>query len=169
MLLIDVSSSTLINLQKGVKGADGPTVTHDQPPTIRSFEHLVHRALHHMIPRSTRNRPPQDGIPPVLSIGTYVGELSTKGSTGNWQSKVLSCIDGSTQLLAGIKHQQATSRFGLYDEVIGWQPTLWMPILSLLVFPNGEADDLDEFELEMFDATWVYVTVVLVRHENDLF
>ena len=41
-----------------------------------------------------------------------------------------------------------------------------MPKLSLLVFLDGEANDMDEFELELLGETWAYVTIALVGMEN---
>ncbi len=41
-----------------------------------------------------------------------------------------------------------------------------MPKLSLLVFLDGEALDMDEFELELLGETWAYVTIALVGMEN---
>ena len=41
-----------------------------------------------------------------------------------------------------------------------------MPKLSLLIFFDGEATDMDEFELELLDGTWAYVTTALVGMEN---
>ncbi|KAJ3011037.1 UNVERIFIED_CONTAM: hypothetical protein HDU68_001855 [Siphonaria sp. JEL0065] len=55
---------------------------------------------------------------------------------------------------------------GVFDTKFGWQATPGMPKLSLLVFLNGEAEDMDEFELELLGETWAYVTIVLVGYEN---
>ena len=62
--------------------------------------------------------------------------------------------------------QNRQAGHGRYDSIYGWQPTPGMPKLSLLVFLDGEALDMDEFELELLGETWAYVTVVLVGMEN---
>ena len=65
MLLIDVSSSMTWNPHGGIRGPDGTKRFHDQPSNIRLVEHLVHRVLHHMIPRQQRELPTQLGIDTV--------------------------------------------------------------------------------------------------------
>jgi len=52
MLLIDVSTSMTWNPHKGMTGPNGIRRFHDQSSNIRLVEHLVHRVLHHMIPRA---------------------------------------------------------------------------------------------------------------------
>jgi hypothetical protein len=55
---------------------------------------------------------------------------------------------------------------GRWDPVFGWQATPGMPKLSLLVLLDGEATDMDEFELELLGETWAYVTIALVGMEG---
>lgn len=56
------------------------------------------------------------------------------------------------------EHQHASAGHGRLDPVFGWQWTPGMPKLSLLVFLDGEATDMDEFELELLGETWAYVS-----------
>jgi len=64
------------------------------------------------------------------------------------------------------EHQNRVYGHGRLDPVYGWQATPGMPKLSLLVFLDGEAMDMDEFELELLGETWAYVTIALVGMEN---
>lgn len=67
------------------------------------------------------------------------------------------------------KHQHDNYGHGRLDPVYGWQATPGMPKLSLLVFLDGEAMDMDEFELELLGETWAYVTIALVGMEKYVF
>ncbi|ORX91255.1 hypothetical protein K493DRAFT_228441 [Basidiobolus meristosporus CBS 931.73] len=174
MLLIDVSGSMGWNPHQGVTGPDGVVRYHDQPPNICLVEHLVHRVLNHMIPRAQREHPNQVGIDTVTfsRAGRYIGQLSAKNFQRDWRNGI--SIGGGTQVMQGwqvvketyFQHQNKNYGHGRYDSVYGWQPTPGMPKLSLLVFLDGEATDMDEFELELLGETWAYVTVVLVGMEN---
>lgn len=64
-----------------------------------------------------------------------------------------------------------------YHPVYGWQAGSKTPKLRLLVLLDGEADDMDEFELDLLSLSWVHVTVFLIgvdgclhhhRHANEL-
>ncbi|KAI5480926.1 hypothetical protein MNV49_006736 [Pseudohyphozyma bogoriensis] len=63
------------------------------------------------------------------------------------------------------------------DPIYGWQAGPNMAKLSLLVLLDGEAADMDEFELELLGEKWAYVTICLIgkedcpdhhRHANEL-
>ena len=174
MLLIDVSGSMTWNPHGGMVGPDGIRRFHDQPSNIRLVEHLVHRVLHHMIPRQQKEHPDQLGIDTVTfsTFGKYVGQISAKHFTSDWKRQVK--LGGGTQVMQGwqtvkatyFKHQHENYGHGRWDPVFGWQATPEMPKLSLLVFLDGEATDMDEFELELLGETWAYVTIVLVGMEN---
>ena len=174
MLLIDVSSSMTWNPHQGMTGPDGRIRYHDQPSNIRLVEHLVHRVLQHMIPRAQKEHPEQDGIETVTfsSYGSAVGKLSSSRFQYDWASKVR--LGGATQVMQGwqvvkktyFEHQNRYYGHGRMDPVFGWQATPGMPKLSLLVFLDGEASDMDEFELELLGETWAYVTIALVGMEN---
>ena len=178
MLLLDISSSMTWNPHSGMVGPDGVRRYHDQPANIRLVEHLVHRVLHHMIPRAQKEHPAQRGIETVTfsSWGTYVGQLSARNFRGEWGSKIQNRLGGGTQVMQGwqmvkntyFQHQNQRYGHGRFDEVYGWQPTPGMPKLSLLVFLDGEAGDMDEFELELLGETWAYVTIALGMSNTQL-
>ncbi|MCJ1477643.1 hypothetical protein MMC13_006316 [Lambiella insularis] len=174
MLLIDVSGSMTWNPHGGVMGPDGMIRYHDQPSNILLVQHLVRRVLNHMVPRAQREHPTQRGIDTVTfsSYGTYIGQLSTTHFAQDWNSKVR--LGGGTQVMQGwqkvkatyFEHQNKGFGHGRFDPTFGWQSTPGMPKLSLLVFLDGEANDMDEFELELLGETWAYVTIALVGMEN---
>lgn len=64
-----------------------------------------------------------------------------------------------------------------YHPVYGWQAGPQTPKLRLLVLLDGEANDMDEFELDLLSLPWVHVTIFLIgvdgcpqhhRHANEL-
>ncbi|GJJ71308.1 hypothetical protein EMPS_03658 [Entomortierella parvispora] len=174
MLLIDVSGSMGWDPRNGVWGPDGRIRYHDQPSNIALVEHLVHRVLHHMVPRAQKEHPTQHGIDTVTfsSSGKYVGQISAHNFPRDWRNGVR--VGGGTQVMRGwqvvkntyFEHQNRNYGHGRWDPVYGWQPTPGMPKLSLLIFLDGEALDMDEFELELLGETWAYVTIALVGMEN---
>ena len=174
MLLVDVSGSMTWNPHGGVMGPDGILRFHDQPSNISLVKHLVHRVLYHMIPRQQKEHPTQLGIDTVTfsTYGRYVGQISADGFTRDWNRQVQ--LGGGTQVMQGwqtvkatyFQHQHECYGHGRWDPVYGWQATPGMPKLSLLVFLDGEATDMDEFELELLGETWAYVTIALVGMEN---
>ena len=174
MLLIDVSSSMTWNPHGGIRGPDGIQRFHDQPSNIRLVEHLVHRVLHHMIPRQQKEHPTQLGIDTVTfsTYGKYVGQISADRFAQDWNRQIQ--LGGGTRVMQGwqtvkstyFQHQHKSHGHGRWDPVFGWQATPGMPKLSLLVFLDGEATDMDEFELELLGETWAYVTIALVGMEN---
>ncbi|KAF8191112.1 hypothetical protein K438DRAFT_1591681 [Mycena galopus ATCC 62051] len=129
-----------------------------------------------MIARARREHPRQEGIDTVTfsSYGTFVGRLSAANFPRDWAERVTSQLGGGTQVMQGwqtvknqyFRYQHEKYGHGRYEEVYGWQPTPGMPKLSLLVFLDGEAADMDEFELELLGETWAYVTIALVGMEN---
>ena len=176
MLLLDVSGSMMWNPHNGMPGADGIRRYHDQPSNIHLVEHLVHRVLHHMIPRAQKEHPNQHGIETVVfsSSGQHVGQLSTTHFKYDWASRVGPNLGGGTRVMQGwqvvkntyFTQQHQSHGHGRWDQTFGWQATPSMPKLSLLVFLDGEATDMDEFELELLGETWAYVTIALVGMEN---
>ena len=173
MLLIDVSGSMTLNPHHGILGPDSRTRYHDQPSNIRLVEHLVHRVLQHMIPRAQKVHRDQKGIDTVTfcHYADYIGPLSASNFQQEWAGKVH--LGGGTQVMQGwqvvkqtyFEHQRKYGH-GRLDPKFGWQATPGMPKLPLLVFLDGEANDMDEFELELLGETWAYVTIALVGMEN---
>lgn len=173
--MLDVSTSMTWNPHGGICGPDGIT-RYDKPSNIQLVHNLVHRVLHHMVPRAQKENPDQLGIDTVTfsTYGKYVGRISAANFRRDWDWKVRPEIGGGTQIMQGwqavkntyFAHQHSKYGHGRLDPVYGWQPTPNMPKLSLLVFLDGEAADMDEFEWELLGETWAYVTIALVGMEN---
>ncbi|KAJ3113901.1 hypothetical protein HK100_001860 [Physocladia obscura] len=177
MLLVDVSGSMMWDPRTGVRGPDGIFRIHDQLSNIQLVKNLVHRVLNHMVPRAQREHPGVDGIPTVTFATTaaFVGNLTPALFESDWNRKVVHArnFGGSTQVMQGWQTVKATYfeamhklGHGYRHPDFGWQATPGMPKLSLLVFLDGEANDMDEFELELMGETWAYVTIALVGYEN---
>ncbi|PYI07751.1 hypothetical protein BO78DRAFT_312190 [Aspergillus sclerotiicarbonarius CBS 121057] len=89
---------------------------------------------------------------------------------------------GGTRVMMGwqkIKdlHFQRYSESAIYHPVYGWQAGPRTPMLRLLLLLDGEATDMDEFELDLLGLSWVHVTIFLIgvdgcphhhRHANEL-
>ena len=176
MLLIDISDPMTWNPHQGIEGPDHLVRRHDQPSNIRLVEHLVHRVLQHMIPRAQKEHHEQKGIDTVTfsDQSHYIGPFSTSEFRKEWTSKVRLRLGGGTQVLQGwqvvkqtyFEHQNRNYGHGRLDPKFGWQATPGMPKLSLLIFLGSEADDMDEFELELLGETWAYVTIALIGMEG---
>jgi hypothetical protein len=172
MLLLDVSGSMFSDPSGRQLGLDGVVRRHLQPANVVLVEHMVHRLLQHMVPRSASG----EGIETVLfsSRAAAIGKLTTKDFSTRWKRNVRqnSVAMGGTQVMQGWQAaktayftRMSAAGHGRFDSIYGWQPTPSMPKLSLLVFLDGEADDMDEFELELLGEAWAFVTIVLVGWE----
>jgi hypothetical protein len=74
-------------------------------------------------------------------------------------------------------HFQKHSESASHHPVYGWQAGPQTPMLRLLLLLDGEATDMDEFELDLLGLSWVHVTIFLIgvdgcphhhRHANEL-
>ncbi|KAI8618138.1 hypothetical protein BC830DRAFT_1061736 [Chytriomyces sp. MP71] len=176
MILMDVSGSMLWDPRNGVIGPDGIRRFHNQPANLELVRHLMHRCLNHMVPRAQREHAKQYGIPTVTfsSRATFVGQMSASQFDHDWHNKIRPNLGGGTQVMMGWQKVKNTyfeqvhkaTGHGFFHNIFGWQPTPGMPKLSLLVFLDGEAMDMDEFELELMGESWAFVTICLVGYEN---
>ncbi|KAJ5310394.1 uncharacterized protein N7443_002855 [Penicillium atrosanguineum] len=74
---------------------------------------------------------------------------------------------GRARVMAGwhkIKelHFQKYSATATYHPVHGWQAGPETPTVRLLLILDGEASDMDEFELELLGVSWAYITIFLI-------
>lgn len=89
---------------------------------------------------------------------------------------------GRTRIMTGWQrvkdlHFQRHSASATFHPVYGWQAGPETPMLRLLLLLDGEAMDMDEFELDLLSLSWVHVTIFLIgvdgcphhhRHANEL-
>jgi len=109
------------------------------------------------------------------SQAAAIGKLDVKdfGKEWKWRVRHHGVAREGTQVMQGWQMAKNTyfTRMsalghGRFDSTYGWQPTPSMPKLCLLIFLDGEADDMDEFELELLGEVWAFVTIVLVGWEG---
>lgn len=74
-------------------------------------------------------------------------------------------------------HFRKHSASAIHHPVYGWQAGPDTPMLRLLLLLDGEATDMDEFELDLLGLSWAHVTIFLIgvdgcphhhRHANEL-
>ncbi|KAF9077175.1 hypothetical protein BDP27DRAFT_1413620 [Rhodocollybia butyracea] len=97
------------------------------------------------------------------SKASYIGVINHENFTSMWRNIR---IGGGTRVMTAT-----------YHPVYGWQAGMETPTLGLLLLLDGEATDMDEFELELLGLSWVHVTIFLIgvdgcphhhRHANEL-
>lgn len=113
------------------------------------------------------------------SQAKYIGYVNHRNLDGMWKNIR---IGGGTRVMTGWQkvkdlHFRKHSESATYHPVYGWQAGPQTPILRLLLLLDGEATDMDEFELELLGLNWVHLTVFLIgvdgcphhhRHANEL-
>lgn len=109
----------------------------------------------------------------------YIGQITHQNLDSMW-SRVR--IGGGTRVMTGWQkvkelHFQKHSESATHHPVYGWQAGPETPILRLLLLLDGEATDMDEFELDLLSLSWAHVTIFLIgvdgcphhhRHANEL-
>ncbi len=109
----------------------------------------------------------------------YIGLINHNNFNKSW-NKVT--FGGGTRVMTGWQrvkelHFQKHSESAIHHPVYGWQAGPETPILRLLLLLDGEATDMDEFELDLLGLSWAHVTIFLIgvdgcphhhRHANEL-
>lgn len=110
---------------------------------------------------------------------TYIGAIHHRNFDDMWRSVR---VGGGTRVMTGWQkvkelHFQKHRESAIHHPVYGWQAGPQTPILRLLLFLDGEATDMDEFELDLLGLSWAHVTIFLIgvdncphhhRHANEL-
>jgi len=113
------------------------------------------------------------------SQANYIGVVNHKNLDNMWRNVK---IGGGTRVMTGWQkvkdlHFQKHSESATHHPVYGWQAGPQTPMLRLLLLLDGEATDMDEFELDLLGLSWVHVTIFLIgvdgcphhhRHANEL-
>ncbi|PYH87395.1 hypothetical protein BO71DRAFT_489605 [Aspergillus ellipticus CBS 707.79] len=113
------------------------------------------------------------------STASYIGYINHQNFSSTWNSIR---VGGGTRVMTGWQkakelHFQRHHESATYHPVYGWQAGPRTPMLRLLLLLDGEATDMDEFELELLSLSWVHVTIFLIgvdgcphhhRHANEL-
>ncbi|KAF9077114.1 hypothetical protein BDP27DRAFT_1357264 [Rhodocollybia butyracea] len=113
------------------------------------------------------------------SEANYIGVINHANLNSMWSNIR---IGGGTRVMTGWQkvkdlHFQKHSESATHHPVYGWQAGPKTPMLRLLLLLDGEATDMDEFELDLLGLSWVHVTIFLIgvdgcphhhRHANEL-
>jgi hypothetical protein len=113
------------------------------------------------------------------SYANYIGAVNHWNLDQMWGGVR---FGGGTRVMTGWQkvkelHFQKHSESATYHPVFGWQAGPQTPVLRLLLLLDGEATDMDEFELDLLSLSWVHVTIFLIgvdgcphhhRHANEL-
>ncbi|KIW34669.1 uncharacterized protein PV07_01436, partial [Cladophialophora immunda] len=109
----------------------------------------------------------------------YIGTINHQNLSNMW-GRIR--IGGGTRVMTGWQkvkelHFQKHSESATHHPVYGWQAGPETPMLRLLLLLDGEAMDMDEFELDLLGLSWAHVTIFLIgvdgcphhhRHANEL-
>ncbi|KAF2810386.1 uncharacterized protein BDZ99DRAFT_520457 [Mytilinidion resinicola] len=110
---------------------------------------------------------------------TYIGTINHQNLDHMWRNVRLG---GGTRVMTGWQkvkelHFQKHSASAIHHPIYGWQAGPETPMLRLLLLLDGEATDMDEFELDLLGLAWAHVTIFLIgvdgcphhhRHANEL-
>lgn len=110
---------------------------------------------------------------------SYIGTINHQNLDSMWRNVKLG---GGTRVMTGWQkvkelHFQKHSESATHHPVYGWQAGPETPMLRLLLLLDGEATDMDEFELDLLGLSWAHVTIFLIgvdgcphhhRHANEL-
>lgn len=113
------------------------------------------------------------------SYAKYIGAITHGKFEDKWRTL---SIGGGTRVMTGWQlvknlHFQKHSASSTHHPVFGWQAGPETPMLRLLLLLDGEAQDMDEFELDLLGLSWAHVTIFLIgvdgcphhhRHANEL-
>ena len=109
----------------------------------------------------------------------YIGTINHANLDTMWRNVRLG---GGTRVMTGWQqvkalHFEKYHESATYHPVFGWQAGPETPMLRLLLLLDGEATDMDEFELDLLGLSWAHVTIFLIgadgcphhhRHANEL-
>jgi hypothetical protein len=138
---------------------------------------IIHRFTDAMINRDHNSRGYQ--LVTFSSQAKYIDFINHRNLNEMWRKIILG---GGTRVMTGWQkvkelHFQKHSESATHHPVYGWQAGPQTPILRLLLLLDGEATDMDEFELDLLSLSWVHVTIFLIgvdgcphhhRHANEL-
>jgi hypothetical protein len=109
----------------------------------------------------------------------HIGRITSRNFDQSWQRIQ---FGGGTRVMTGWQkvkdlHFQKHAESATHHPEFGWQPGPQTPMLRLLLVLDGEATDMDEFELDLLGLSFAHVTIFLVgaedcphhhRHANEL-
>ncbi|ATY62269.1 von Willebrand type A [Cordyceps militaris] len=148
-----------------------------QPKNKDVAKAIIRRFVDAMINHSHSARGYQ--LTTFANHATYMGVANHVNFESVWRNVA---FGGGTRVMTGWqrvkrlhfeKHQASATHHPVY----GWQAGPQTPMLRLLLLLDGEATDMDEFELDLLGNAWAHVTIFLIgvdgcphhhRHANEL-
>ncbi|OJJ43589.1 hypothetical protein ASPZODRAFT_19311 [Penicilliopsis zonata CBS 506.65] len=179
MILLDVSGSMDFTPMR--PNYDGYLITgysrSTQPKNKDVAKAIVRRFTDAMI-NHDRNRGGYELVT-FSSHATPMGYIHHTNLETQWNNIR---FGGGTRVMTGWQmvkelHFQKHAQSATHHPVYGWQAGPKTPMLRLLLLLDGEATDMDEFELDLLSLSWVHVTIFLIgvdgcphhhRHANEL-
>ncbi|KAJ3016655.1 hypothetical protein HKX48_003932 [Thoreauomyces humboldtii] len=147
----------------------------DQPKHIDVVHNVLFRAIHHMETRDAF--PDQSGVRGVETVlfnssAIGIGKVNHENFVDQWP-RIRRMVGGGTCVMQGwleVKRRHFDLHGGpgksWVDPKFGQIAEPGFTKLSLLVLLDGEAIDMDEFELELLGQSWAYVTILLIGRES---
>ncbi|KAJ5287569.1 hypothetical protein N7478_003255 [Penicillium angulare] len=179
MILLDVSGSMNFDPIRPVY--QGPLITQYEPSTQPKNKDLAKAIIHRFTDAMINHDHSTTGYQLVTfdDNAEYIGFLNNQNFREMWNQIR---FGGRTRVMTGWQlvknlHFQKHSESAYYHPVYGWQAGPETPKLRLLLLLDGEASDMDEFELDLLSLSWVHVTIFLIgvdgcphhhRHANEL-
>ncbi|KAJ6103706.1 hypothetical protein N7486_003928 [Penicillium sp. IBT 16267x] len=171
MILLDVSGSMDFNPARPNYNQSLITgfVKTSQPKNKELAKAIIRRFIHAL---GNHDHHGWQGYPLITfsSQANYLGSVNEWNVNEVWE-KVR--FGGRTRVMTGwakIKelHFQKHLSTAKYHPIYGWQAGPETPKLRLLLILDGEASDMDEFELELLGLSWAYTTIFLIGVEGSL-
>ncbi|KAI5240551.1 hypothetical protein E4T43_05977 [Aureobasidium subglaciale] len=179
MILLDVSGS--MDFDPARPTYDQYLITGYSPSTQPKNKDVAKAIIRRFIDAMANHDHAFEGYDLVTfsSHAKVIGTVSHKNLDATW-NKV--AIGGGTRVMTGWqkvkqRHFEKHSESATYHPVYGWQAGPQTPMLRLLLLLDGEATDMDEFELELLGLSWAHITIFLIgvdgcphhhRHANEL-
>ncbi|KAM0755845.1 hypothetical protein T439DRAFT_376135 [Meredithblackwellia eburnea MCA 4105] len=181
MILLDVSSSMDFDPLRPVY--DRYMVTNyqrsTQPKNKDVAKAIVRRFVHAMARHDHLRENSGYDLVTFSSSASYAGRISDQNFARTWRSVQ---IGGGTRVMTGWQkvkqlHFEKHRESATWHPKFGWQAGPETPMLRLLLLLDGEATDMDEFELDLLGLSWAHVTIFLIgvdgcphhhRHANEL-
>lgn len=138
---------------------------------------IIRRFVDAMINHSHSGRGYQ--LTTFANHASYIGVINHANFDSVWRNVH---FGGQTRVMTGWQrckrlHFEKHRESATHHPVYGWQAGPKTPMLRLLLLLDGEATDMDEFELDLLGNEWAHVTIFLIgvdgcphhhRHANEL-
>jgi len=179
MILLDVSGSMDFDPVRPVYNQYLITgYTHSTQPKNRDVAKAIIRRFADAMANHDHTNAGYD-LSTFANSANYIGTINHQNLDSMWRNVR---FGGGTRVMTGWQkvkelHFRKHHESAIHHDVYGWQAGPATPILRLLLLLDGEATDMDEFELDLLSCSWAHVTIFLIgvdgcphhhRHANEL-